>query len=429
MGDINANNKIDTDLLTHYQKSSAPVNELFPPHYGLARMNNTAEWNEAHFYSECSSKGTCSKATGECQCFPGYEGAACQRTTCPNGCSGHGTCVLIDVEADVHGKEYRSWDAQKTQKCICDGGYTGPDCNQRECSFGVDPVETTYTDTDSVYKIMWKSTTEVGSGQGGVVRFTISFTDDHGEEWTTNSLSLKYESSGRPTYMTETKIVNKNHETYNPTYMAEQVNESIKALPTSVGRDAYVWTVQVNSTSIVHAYPYPDLTNTNFTQAGMEATAGLPNAQDSVSTGNGKSKYVNGQKYRFPLWNTNISTPSAQYNCANDGLCIFVKLSEPKGNRVMKVNYKYVGNVGSSKRAEVAGTDSATSTIVTVTEVGSERRWSEGLDGSPTKTFKSDASIHICPRRGICDYNQGVCQCFEGYSGYKCHKRNMLGML
>lgn len=40
----------------------------------------TAAANEAHFFAECSGKGSCNRQTGACACFDGYEGGACQRS-------------------------------------------------------------------------------------------------------------------------------------------------------------------------------------------------------------------------------------------------------------------------------------------------------------------------------------------------------------
>ncbi len=55
--------------------------------------------NSAHYYMECSNKGKCDRTTGECQCYDGYDGVACQRASCPgfpNSCSGHGVCKTIE---------------------------------------------------------------------------------------------------------------------------------------------------------------------------------------------------------------------------------------------------------------------------------------------------------------------------------------------
>lgn len=56
----------------------------------------TTKWaDEGHFYMECSNAGSCDRAEGTCNCFPGYTGLACSRTTCPSGCSGHGSCMNV----------------------------------------------------------------------------------------------------------------------------------------------------------------------------------------------------------------------------------------------------------------------------------------------------------------------------------------------
>merc|ERR1712094_17918 len=40
--------------------------------------------NGAHAKVECSMKGACDRKTGECKCFDGYDGKACERTVCPS---------------------------------------------------------------------------------------------------------------------------------------------------------------------------------------------------------------------------------------------------------------------------------------------------------------------------------------------------------
>merc|ERR1711988_822828 len=117
--------------------------------------------------------------TGECKCFDGYEGKGCRRSTCPEGCSGHGTCEYIDeLAVDFYNRRggpsngrnanfqaynnialsnyvtdsdntrsftgflYQLWDAQKIQGCKCDLGYSGPDCASRVAPKGDDPLTT-----------------------------------------------------------------------------------------------------------------------------------------------------------------------------------------------------------------------------------------------------------------------------------------------
>jgi len=110
-----------------------------------------------HKYAECAAKGICNRASGECECFPGYEGKGCQRSTCPNDCSGHGQCTYIEdlpfgaVPADLsHGYflpqdpatfPYYGWDFKKTRGCVCDPEYADVDCSKRMCPYGTDAMD------------------------------------------------------------------------------------------------------------------------------------------------------------------------------------------------------------------------------------------------------------------------------------------------
>lgn len=62
--------------------------ELFPT--DAAKGGYKAQPGEAHFYMECSGKGACNRASGECVCSTGYTGAACQRSEWAWGSRGEG---------------------------------------------------------------------------------------------------------------------------------------------------------------------------------------------------------------------------------------------------------------------------------------------------------------------------------------------------
>jgi len=90
---------------------------------------------------ECSDAGLCDRGTGQCQCFPGYTGSACQRTECPNNCGGHGICQSnIRFAADAGARYIGAWDAGLHFGCLCDSGFRGPDCSLKECPSSDDPL-------------------------------------------------------------------------------------------------------------------------------------------------------------------------------------------------------------------------------------------------------------------------------------------------
>ncbi|CAM9299639.1 unnamed protein product [Hapterophycus canaliculatus] len=116
---------------------------------GLAWSDRATGTDTAHGISECSNRGECDRASGRCKCMSGFSGAACERTNCPRGCSGHGHCrSLSDYAEHYRGAEsiqylYSDvWDSEKLHTCICDAGYHGFDCSLRTCPTGDDPLTT-----------------------------------------------------------------------------------------------------------------------------------------------------------------------------------------------------------------------------------------------------------------------------------------------
>merc|ERR1719506_2391578 len=75
--------------------------------FTLAWADTADGTNQAHYYAECGNKGVCDRKTGECKCFDGYEGKGCRRSTCPDACSGHGTCEYIEeLASDYQDRRY-----------------------------------------------------------------------------------------------------------------------------------------------------------------------------------------------------------------------------------------------------------------------------------------------------------------------------------
>lgn len=136
-------------------------------HAGLVANDATPGFNQCRHadFAECSDAGICDRSSGMCECFEGYEGAACQRTTCPNSCSGHGQCqsniafskdgslarsysntgesdfTITENSKQVDPRKYYegAWDSGIHYGCKCDIGFRGEDCSLVECPSSSDP--------------------------------------------------------------------------------------------------------------------------------------------------------------------------------------------------------------------------------------------------------------------------------------------------
>lgn len=73
---------------------------------GLAWSDEATATDTAHRLEECSNRGECDRSTGRCKCMSGFSGAACERSSCPRGCSGHGQCrSMSDYAEDYRGAD------------------------------------------------------------------------------------------------------------------------------------------------------------------------------------------------------------------------------------------------------------------------------------------------------------------------------------
>lgn len=187
----------------------------------------------------------------------------------------------------------------------------------------------------------------------------------------------------------------------------------------------------------------------------------------------GPTAFLSNPRNRFPIfWQDSdvsgegFSDAARRYlNCDEGSVCIFIRLEGPVNKRSLTVRYKYKPDIYVANRTtdystlpdfvdidaaalvsdyevfsgpEMTGwstftgnntgtgagvTTSSTGSIVTVTEVGSDRMWHAGIDGHPEKTYNSNAESHACSKRGLCDYDSGTCECFAGYHDPACGTR------
>lgn len=191
-GDLNMDGAVNiNNILTDSQVYPMGTRELFPD----------AVVDEGHFYAECANKGICDRSSGDCECFDGYTGSACQRTVCPGDCNGQGTCESIAELAsnaagtlygdwvDAGETTYTLWDRKATYGCKCDPWFYGPDCSQKRCKVGVDPmygIGTPIYDTQVVrLGITDNSATPTVSGT-----YRLRFYDHWGESFITDTITF-----------------------------------------------------------------------------------------------------------------------------------------------------------------------------------------------------------------------------------------------
>lgn len=141
---------------TGYQ--GADCSEAVCP-FGPAWSDIPSATDTAHAPAECSNRGTCNRATGQCLCQTGFEGTSCNRLGCPNNCGGNGKCYTMKEKASrtlsstgVSRSYTARWDADMISGCVCDPRFNTYDCSLRLCPNGDDPLTTGQTNQIQLLK-------------------------------------------------------------------------------------------------------------------------------------------------------------------------------------------------------------------------------------------------------------------------------------
>jgi hypothetical protein len=332
--------------------------------YLITNDANNAD-NGRHSYTECSSKGACDRSTGECACFPGYEGRGCRRQACPNACSGHGRCRYnneINPNYTPHAgdevNEFQSqyWDYQKTRQCVCDRGYEGYDCSARTCPKGDDPLTDCGMSGGEVSDIQELSFTNPAGDTGF---FTLTFTDMFMGNYTTKPIQVYATPSAAEAQAT-----------------AAAIEEALEELPN---------------------FAVPNVTVTALLGTSMQMNHHTAGAQyaNRVAAKNGYAvtfldEANSGRQQLLVCSNSHKASESSTYNNAN---------VQPRFTPITTTN------AATQVACKATSESDSYYSIDQEFNVLSQYKYKEHLE---------------CSGRGACDTGSGICSCFEGFTGEAC---------
>ena len=329
-----------------------------------AGLGTSATFNNQHSYRECGGRGTCDFETGLCQCFPGFTGVGCRRTTCPNGCSGHGVCMNDDL-ANYHaaGRTFlppgdtdintwgNLWSSNKFQGCKCDGGWSGNDCSLRQCPRGDDP-ETQCAD-ELGNDVQYITCTNMFVKKNHF--FKLRFTDQIGNRYNTRAIVV----NGNANFVaTMSEDVYKSESLTYSKAAAHSIQTALESLPNFVVPKVEVTTPDDLQISTFQTGPK------NNRKTNYEVDKKLPDVVFTIEFTDGRTS---GQQMMLEI--------EEDMKCA-DGV-------QPKF-------------------ANAAG-ESPTCTVT--------------RKASDPKSLRENAE---CSNRGLCNRKTAECNCFDGYTGLAC---------
>lgn len=379
--------------------------------FELAWVDKPNKDGSFHNYAECAGRGLCNRGTGECECFEGYSGKACQRTTCPNDCSGHGTCEYIEELGfyTVHGDYFegtvgasgvagsqsfgnravtfanQEWDNHKTMGCVCDPKWTDVDCSRRMCPKGNDVLNTrinvgdtllyqkqqiyipylfdTYSSGQTISNTLFEgaasSSDDASWGVAGA-HFALTFISTLNETYTTKPIVIEATATGAfsSAVIQQAELTN----------TAANIKNALLNLPHKVIDDVSVVCTEART--------------------GTEALPGLTITVEFT-----------GESVQGPQNLLQVEDLSCDKGC-----------------------YPFL------PKGQAPGTTEVSGSVTVGGMVPQTATWSTNNVVLPhvKESQAADYNNYECGRRGKCNYNSGLCECFDGYTGENCNTQTAL---
>jgi len=327
--------------------------------FELAWVDTPDRLGRRHKYAECANRGICDRSSGECECFEGYEGKGCARTTCPNDCSGHGNCEYIqdlgfmavtfdyrqhEFTQDLETFDYYGWDTQKTRACVCDPEWADVDCSKRLCPYGTDMQDVRQNqDRRFRYQTQTIDILLTDAQKLDQKSFALTFKSRLNETFTTIPIVLQTAAAGVSLGGTGGVFAPGGF----PMHVADDIRDALINLPNQVIDDVNVKGEIINI---------------------MLGAGGVIVSQDI---------------YRFNITFVGENVQGPQHVLTvEDFQCLDGCFPQVTGLQNLHNDFK--NNV--------------------------------------TETKLADFNSFECGRRGKCDYSSGICECFEGFTGQSCNQ-------
>jgi len=339
----------------------------------LAWVDAPDKDGKTHQYAECAARGICDRETGECECFGGFEGKACGRQTCPDSCSGHGTCEYMNeltfgtvyndyydasttalskvgVGAIHPGTDY-NWDADRARACSCDAGWSGINCAARMCPYGNDVMDTRLNRGASVVHQVQTITFYAGGDNGGQAAADGSHSTTGYADFLDKTFALRFTSKTNETYTT--------------------VPLALATATAAVAGD----------------------------QCEGPACVGLVDLGTNVKNGlEGLPNHVVSE----------VAVTVTAFNLIQGaGMTVAITFS---GDSVH----------GQQNMLEVVTNPCADGCTPLLTGLMDDLVTNTNTTSFIKETTAADYNSFECGRRGKCDFDTGLCACFEGYTGEAC---------